>query len=259
MAGKIIVKAPNEYMGVGKLTVYINSIKQDIKLGRAETAEFSIDNASNIYGSLTGGLKSSSINVSANMVSEIEFCFKKGTWKNTLDIRILKETPIAQYVDTTEKAVFEFDGGVGDKLTVYEDRIVIKHKGVLNLMAMGIHGDKTIYYSDLTAIQFKAGGMLAGHIQFSVLGGNESRGGVLSASGDENTVTFNADKNREAQTIHEYLNNKLKEIKTGKNAPIVQSVAVSVADELKKFKELLDMGVITQEEFDTKKKQLLGL
>ncbi len=35
--------------------------------------------------------------------------------------------------------------------------------------------------------------------------------------------------------------------------------ALSPADELKKFKELLDMDVITQEEFDTKKKQLLGL
>ena len=34
---------------------------------------------------------------------------------------------------------------------------------------------------------------------------------------------------------------------------------VSNADEIKKFKELLDIGVITQEEFDTKKKQLLGL
>ena len=31
------------------------------------------------------------------------------------------------------------------------------------------------------------------------------------------------------------------------------------ADELKKFKELLDSGVITQEEFDSKKKQLLDL
>lgn len=35
--------------------------------------------------------------------------------------------------------------------------------------------------------------------------------------------------------------------------------AFSSADELKKFKELFDMGVITQEEFDLKKKQLLGL
>ena len=37
------------------------------------------------------------------------------------------------------------------------------------------------------------------------------------------------------------------------------SATVSVADELKKFKELLDMGAITQEEFDAKKKDLLGL
>lgn len=33
----------------------------------------------------------------------------------------------------------------------------------------------------------------------------------------------------------------------------------SNADELKKFKELLDNGIITQNEFDEKKKQLLGL
>ena len=43
----------------------------------------------------------------------------------------------------------------------------------------------------------------------------------------------------------------------GRGATI--QAALSPADELKKFKELLDMGVITQEEFDTKKKQLLGL
>lgn len=33
----------------------------------------------------------------------------------------------------------------------------------------------------------------------------------------------------------------------------------SIADEIKKFKELLDMGAITQEEFDKKKKELLNL
>ena len=33
----------------------------------------------------------------------------------------------------------------------------------------------------------------------------------------------------------------------------------SVTDELKKYKELLDAGIITQEEFDAKKKQLLSL
>lgn len=36
-------------------------------------------------------------------------------------------------------------------------------------------------------------------------------------------------------------------------------VAPSSADEIKKYKELLDMGALTQEEFDAKKKQLLKL
>jgi len=35
--------------------------------------------------------------------------------------------------------------------------------------------------------------------------------------------------------------------------------AISSTDELRKYKELLDDGIITQEEFDAKKKQLLGL
>ena len=30
-------------------------------------------------------------------------------------------------------------------------------------------------------------------------------------------------------------------------------------DDIRKYKELLDSGIITQEEFDVKKKQLLGL
>lgn len=40
---------------------------------------------------------------------------------------------------------------------------------------------------------------------------------------------------------------------------IKQEIPQSNAEELKKYKELLDMGVISQEEFDAKKKQLLGL
>ena len=35
--------------------------------------------------------------------------------------------------------------------------------------------------------------------------------------------------------------------------------ASTIADEILKFKELLDVGAITQEEFDAKKKQLLNL
>lgn len=49
---------------------------------------------------------------------------------------------------------------------------------------------------------------------------------------------------------------------TGKNTIIVEKETVAdkdTATELKKFNELLKEGIITQEEFDAKKKQLLGL
>ena len=47
--------------------------------------------------------------------------------------------------------------------------------------------------------------------------------------------------------------------KQAETTVIKQEIPQSNADELKKYKELLDTGVITQEEFDAKKKQLLGL
>ena len=40
------------------------------------------------------------------------------------------------------------------------------------------------------------------------------------------------------------------------NMPVPQNNSI---DDLKKLKDLLDAGIITQEEFDAKKKQLLGL
>ena len=43
------------------------------------------------------------------------------------------------------------------------------------------------------------------------------------------------------------------------NHVIQQVNNVSPADELRKYKELLDDGIITQDEFDAKKKQILGL
>ena len=40
---------------------------------------------------------------------------------------------------------------------------------------------------------------------------------------------------------------------------VASTKSVSAADEILKFKQLLDAGIITQEEFDAKKKQLLGI
>lgn len=64
------------------------------------------------------------------------------------------------------------------------------------------------------------------------------------------------------------MQDKINAIVTADDAPIQQQTAavqksskpdLGIAEELKTYKELLDSGVITQEEFDAKKKQLLGL
>ena len=64
-----------------------------------------------------------------------------------------------------------------------------------------------------------------------------------------------------ANQIYESMNKLLIERQAQtRTAPVAEPVpSMSNADELKKFKELLDGGVITLEEFDAKKKQLLGL
>lgn len=61
--------------------------------------------------------------------------------------------------------------------------------------------------------------------------------------------------------IHRTISNLLlkRQSKASSVSAIKQEIPQSSADELKKYKELLDSGVITQEEFDAKKKQLMGL
>lgn len=58
--------------------------------------------------------------------------------------------------------------------------------------------------------------------------------------------------------VYDVINQQIAQRNNNKgNVTVVNSA--SNADELKKYKDLLDAGIITQEEFDAKKKQLLGL
>lgn len=63
-------------------------------------------------------------------------------------------------------------------------------------------------------------------------------------------------------TVRAFDRKKAKPAEPAAAAPAVAPAAPSASDpleDIKKLKELLDMGAITQEEFETKKKQLLGL
>lgn len=79
---------------------------------------------------------------------------------------------------------------------------------------------------------------------------------VSTASG---RISFLMIKN--AEEIYETISNlliKRQQERTSNTAPTVFQQN-DEADQLKKYKDLLDGGIITQDEFDAKKKQLLGL
>ena len=83
-----------------------------------------------------------------------------------------------------------------------------------------------------------------------------SGGGKQGGSLLDNAIPFST--NQEMEEAYEVLSVILNNYKARKKS-VATGTTQSSADELKKYKELLDAGIITQEEFDAEKKQLLGL
>lgn len=156
--------------------------------------------------------------------------------------------------------IYDLNSKTGTHLQVYEDKVVLKCDESIASFLNGTarYGEKTILYSDCVGIQFrKARPMInGGYLQFEIPGTTSHS---LTAYSSENTYTWGiAKENAQMEEVAEYIRSRIAYYKNAKNAPVVVASA-SNADELKKFKELLDLGIISQEEFDAKKKQLLGL
>ncbi len=153
----------------------------------------------------------------------------------------------------------------GTKMEVYDDYLIINLMPpsgyVVNSVRGCGNGDKRIRFSDITSIQYREPTNNAlGFIQFAYPGSPERNGNFEAILKDENAIPIRNGDATLAKEIVEYIEQKRIELKNAeKNAPVTVIASTSSADELKKFKELLDLGIITQEEFDAKKKQLLDL
>jgi len=139
--------------------------------------------------------------------------------------------------------------GVGGSLELLDDRLIIRRTMVLGLLH-GLAGEKTIPYTNITAVQFKRAGIVNGYIQFTIAGGNESRKGAWEAVKDENTLIFS-----DNETF-----GKARDLIEGKIAPrnAQQGPPQSTAQELEKLASLLDRGLLTRQEFEQQKSVLLG-
>lgn len=162
-----------------------------------------------------------------------------------------------------ENAIDHLYAHTGTLLRIYEDYLTINHMQVgsvlQNIARGGALGAKRINYDQLTAIQFrKPAGLTVGFIQFAYPGAIESKKGITEMLNDENSVPVTPALVNDAERIVSYIEKRREEIKQNSvtRGPMINQT--SAADEILKYKQLLDMGVLSQEEFDAKKKELLG-
>ena len=148
-------------------------------------------------------------------------------------------------------------------LELYNDRLIGKG---------GRAGERTYFFKNYMDIQWSPASVATQFAQVVFItpknSGNFYAGSNLASIADSNKIPFcsgmfsYAAANEYAKTLCEDIRKAMNEYqdaasKADTTTTVIQQA--SAADELKKFKELLDMGIITQEEFDAKKKQLLGL
>ncbi|MFD0825809.1 DUF4429 domain-containing protein [Neobacillus sp. M.A.Huq-85] len=146
--------------------------------------------------------------------------------------------------------------GVNGQLELKENKIVIKRKGMLAKMSQGLKGDKEILIKQISSIQFKnAGTFTNGYIQFAFSGGKETKGGLVDATQDENTVMFNKKQAGDFEKFKVAVEEKIDLL----SQPIQQAPQTDIADQIKKLADLMAIGILTEEEFNAKKKQLLGI
>ncbi|MBI4331170.1 MAG: SHOCT domain-containing protein [Chloroflexi bacterium] len=145
----------------------------------------------------------------------------------------------------------EATGIYGSRLQLFEKKIRISREGWLGSFAHGLKGDKDILISQLSSIQFKRTGLFTnGYVQFVFQGSHESKGGLFDATKDENSIMFTKKQEPDFFSIKEEITRRM-ETTQGRDS--------SNLDELEKLDALRRRGIITDAEFEAKKKQLLGL
>ena len=150
--------------------------------------------------------------------------------------------------------------GMNGRVTFDGQVVVIERKGVWARATIG-KGTKSFPVTAISGVQLKPAGVVPGFIQFSLPGGNEQVSSFgrqsTDAAKDENSVLFGPRRQRDFEAVRDAVQAAVTEARQQRPPARPRRAAVSVADELAKLAHLLEVGVLTQEEFDGQKARLL--
>lgn len=158
-----------------------------------------------------------------------------------------------------ENVLMEALGQTGH-LELLENKLRIKRKvgGAITQLLGGVPREKVILLKDISSINYSPAikwRKAYGFIQFVVKGAKTvSSERLANVQKDENAIVFSWRDASDFQKIKDTIEDKISSIREG--GAISTS---SNLDELEKLASLHDKGIITDEEFEAKKKELLKL
>ena len=142
-----------------------------------------------------------------------------------------------------------------DELELAGDKVIIRRRGVANMLASGLNGERMINISTLTGIQMKPGGLFSpGYILFWYAGSKPFVGGIFAATQDPDAFIFGQELNEQVAEFKAKVEKIMQDYRQTVPAVTVQE---NLADELRKLAELKQQGILSEEEFDAAKRKLL--
>ena len=134
--------------------------------------------------------------------------------------------------------------GINGVVAIDGDWLTIQRKGA---------ADRRIPLASVTAVEVRQARVFTnGFIRFTVPGSPEFRGGVQRAMRDENAVTFRRGQSKGFNMIRAAVEQSI-----SAHAGAPSATEPDIPEQIKKLDELRDQKLITDEEFEAKKAELL--
>jgi hypothetical protein len=147
--------------------------------------------------------------------------------------------------------------GKNGQVALFDEKIRISREdiGVLYKLNQLGKGEKEIRLDNITSIQLKEPSSFSkGYIQFGQSGYSESDDGVVDAVDDENSVLFTQGETDEFLQLRDEIERLQQQSKSSDGTTVTEA---DPTEQLKNIKELHEAGVLSDEEFEDKKENLL--
>jgi hypothetical protein len=146
------------------------------------------------------------------------------------------------------------EGVSGQSVAATDRRLLIIKTGLSAGGAFVGKKCKSFAYDHVTTIDCNKG-LLAGRFQVSAAGTTEVKGGYMTAFEAENVVNFGAGQYAKFQAATNEIR-RLIDIAKQQSQAVPQ--ALSIPDQIQKLAELRSAGILTEQEFQDKKTELLA-